>query len=499
MGSGQCHQTAAASGTTAHPQIAETHTGMVFLVGDLAYKVKKPVVTDFLDFSTLERRESACAHELVLNSRLAPDSYLGIAHFTPPGGVPEPVIVMRRHPDERRLATLVRSGEPVEDQLAAVALVLARFHASASRGREVDAAGRVDAITARWQENVTELERYAAGVVPGLDPQMVAEIGRLANDFIGGRSVLFARRIAERKMVDGHADLLADDIFCLEDGPALLDCLEFDDHLRYVDVVDDAAFLAMDLEFLGRPDLAAMFLRTYVRLAEDDSPPALGDFYVAYRAVVRAKVDCVRHTQGSAGAAADAEHHLRIALDHLRAGAVRLVLVGGGPGTGKTTLARSLAERIGAQVISTDDVRAELVGQGQISGTPGALDEGLYTRENVDAVYDAVLRRAHLALCEGNTVILDGTWRDPRHRERARQLVAESGAMMFEFACTASLDTTVDRIRSRTGTTSQVTAEIATALAERTEDSWAGAHRIDTTVALADSVAQAQEICCLAI
>lgn len=500
MGSGPCHQSAATpSGTEAHPHIAETHTGMVFLVGDRAYKVKKPVVTDFLDFSTLDRRESACAHELALNSRLAPDSYLGIAHFTPPGGVPEPVIVMRRHPDERRLASLVRRGEPVEDRLAAVALVLARFHASAARGREVDAAGRVEAISARWQENITELQRYADGIVPGVDPQVVAEIGRLATDFVGGRSVLFARRIADRKMVDGHADLLADDIFCLDDGPALLDCLEFDDHLRYVDVVDDAAFLAMDLEFLGRPDLAAMFLRTYTQLAEDDSPSALHDFYIAYRAVVRAKVDCVRHTQGSPGAAADAERHLRLALEHLRSGAVRLVLIGGGPGTGKTTLARSLAERIGAQVISTDDVRAEMVDRGQIAGTPSVLDDGLYTPANIDAVYDAVLRRAHLAMCEGNNVILDGTWHDSRHRDRARQLVADSAAMLFEFACTASLDATVDRIRTRTDTTSQVTPEIATALAERTQDSWPGAHRIDTTVPLADSVAQAQEICCLAI
>ena len=122
------------------PLTAETHTGMVFLVGDRAYKVKKPVVTDFLDFSTLESRERACAHELELNSRLAPDSYLGIGHFTPPGGGPsEPVLVMRRHPDERRLATMVRRGDEVEPELGTIALVLARFHASAARGREVDA------------------------------------------------------------------------------------------------------------------------------------------------------------------------------------------------------------------------------------------------------------------------------------------------------------------------------------------------------------------------
>lgn len=482
------------------PLTAETHTGMVFLVGDRAYKVKKPVVTDFLDFSTLESRERACAHELELNSRLAPDSYLGIGHFTPPGGGQgEPVLVMRRHPDERRLATMVRRGDEVEPEVGTIALVLARFHASAARGREVDAEARVDAITARWAENLAELKRYADGVVPGLEPDAVAETARLATDFIAGRAVLFARRIAEHKIVDGHADLLADDIFCLDDGPALLDCLEFDDRLRYVDVIDDAAFLAMDLEFLGRPDLGRFFLQEYTRLSGDDAPAALRDFYIAYRAVVRAKVDCVRYTQGHAEAADDARAHLDIARRHLRSGAVRLILVGGGPGTGKTTLARSLAERIGAEVVSTDDVRADMVRRGELTGSPGTLDEGLYSTANVDAVYDAVLRRAHLSLCEGRSVILDGTWHDGGHRDAARRLAEDVSAVMLQFACTATLDASVARIRARTETTSQVTPEIATALADRDEPAWRGAHRIDTSRPLADSVTEATEICCLAI
>ena len=192
------------------PLTAETHTGMVFLVGDRAYKVKKPVVTDFLDFSTLESRERACAHELELNSRLAPDSYLGIGHFTPPGGGPgEPVLVMRRHPDERRLATMVRRGDEVEPELGTIALVLARFHASAARGREVDAEARVDAITARWAENLAELKRYADGVVPGLEPDAVAETARLATDFIAGRAVLFSAATRLSALIAGRPVLAA--------------------------------------------------------------------------------------------------------------------------------------------------------------------------------------------------------------------------------------------------------------------------------------------------
>ena len=135
---------------------------------------------------------------------------------------------------------------------------------------------------------------------------------------------------------------------------------------------------------------ADLFLDEYRSRASDPAPLALKNFYIAYRAVVRAKVDCVRVAQGHEEAAADARRHIDIALKHLRAGTVQLIIVGGGPGTGKTTLSRALAEQLGAQVISTDDVRRELQRAGVIAGTAGVLDAGLYTPENVCTVYDEV-------------------------------------------------------------------------------------------------------------
>src|SRR5262249_28267704 len=148
-----------------------------------------------------------------------PGSYLGVAHFGGPGtGSTEPVIVMRRYPDDARLASLVRNGEPVHEHLSVIAELLARFHETARRGRVIDAAGRNRAVSARWQQNLVELQRHSGATIPR---ESLDEVARLATQFISGREAMFVQRIAERRIVDGHADLLADDIFCMPDGPAL--------------------------------------------------------------------------------------------------------------------------------------------------------------------------------------------------------------------------------------------------------------------------------------
>lgn len=484
------------SGVIASPELRETHTGIVILIGDKAYKIKKPVVTDFLDFSTFDRRERACTQEVALNRRLAPDSYVGLAYLSDPeGGPAEPVIVMRRYPDACRLATMVRAGEHVDAALLAIADTLARFHASAGRGPTIDAQASVAAVTARWRENLAELELFTESVVPA---ESIREIRRLATQFFDGRSPLLMHRITDRRIVDGHADLQADDIFCLPDGPALLDCLEFDDQLRYVDGMDDAAFLAMDLEFLGRKDLGDDFLRQYTRLSGDAAPQSLIHFYIAYRAIVRAKVDCVRYGQGHADAIDGARRHIGIALEHLRAGTVRLVIIGGGPGTGKSTLAASLAQRLDAQVVSTDDVRRRLELSGVIAGEVGVVDGGLYAAANVTAVYDAVLGSARQHLTCGRSVILDGTWRNPSQRLRARALATETGSPIVEFACRTTLAEATTRIASRpSATTSDATPEIAEALADG-DGTWSGAVSLDTSRPLTESLVEAHEICCLA-
>jgi aminoglycoside phosphotransferase family enzyme/predicted kinase len=488
-------QRACAMGGNLDAQVHETHTGVVILLGEKAYKVKKPVTTDFLDFSSLDSRQHACEREVVLNRRLAPQSYLGVAKYSGPAGEQsEPVIEMRRYPDATRLASLVEAGEPVLQHLCVIAEMLATFHREAARGPAIGAEGRADAISGRWHQNLAELEQHGVGIV---ERETVAQVTRLVDQFIAGRAALFEERLTEGRIMDGHGDLLADDIFCVPEGPALLDCLEFDDQLRYVDGIDDAAFLAMDLEFLGRPDLGDAFLGEYRRRAGDPAPTSLTNFYVAYRAVVRAKVDCIRVRQGHSEARVHARHHVDVALTRLRAATVRLVLVGGGPGTGKTTLSKGLSEQIDAQVISTDIVRRQLQGAGSLSGVAGELDRGMYSPENVAMVYDEVLRQAGLMLRHGTSVILDGTWRDQRQRERARKLAADNAVPLVELTCSLPVEVAAARIEDRAESCSDATPQIAAAL-ETNQSSSSGGYHIDTGRPLADSVAEAKRICSLA-
>jgi hypothetical protein len=225
-----------------------------------------------------------------------------------------------------------------------------------------------------------------------VDPGTLGAVGRLSESYVRAHSRLFERRIEAGRVRDGHGDLLADDIFLLDDGPRVLDCLEFDPRLRYGDVLADVAFLAMDLERLGAGVPAASFLSWYREFSGDNWPASLAHHWIAYRALVRAKVACLRQHDGDAGAAAQASELLALCHRHLRPATVRLVLVGGLPGTGKTTTANGLADRLGWTLFSSDELRHE-IGPPAGPGVSG-YRQGLYRPKITSAVYRGLLDRA---------------------------------------------------------------------------------------------------------
>ncbi|MGW9031182.1 bifunctional aminoglycoside phosphotransferase/ATP-binding protein [Streptomyces sp. NPDC055722] len=466
----------------------ETHTAIVFFVGDRAYKLKKPVDLGFLDYTTAAARRVACDRELTLNRRFAPDVYLGLGEIrSPDAEEPEPLVVMRRMPADRRLSQLIREGAAVDDVLRAVARQLATRHADAPRSREVDEQGTRDALSSRWESSFAQVRAMADN---GALPNGVAEVERLVRRYLAGRKHLFDTRIEQGRIVDGHGDLLAEDIFCLDDGPRVLDCLEFDDHLRYVDGLDDAAFLAMDLEQLGAPEAAAYFLAQYSEYSGDLAPPSLWHHYVAYRSFVRAKVSLIQARQGAPDAEAASKRLVTTTLRHLRTSAVGLTLVGGLPGSGKSTLSGALADRLGVTLLSSDRLRKELAGIPAEESAAAGYGEGLYTAEWTDKTYSTLLDHASVLLSSGESVVLDATWSDARRREAAIRVAERTGADLVALHCQSPWDVSAARLNARAPGASDADLAVATAMAAK-ELPWPEAVTIDTSGPLESAVIQA--------
>ena len=471
--------------------LAETHSAIVFFVGDRAYKLKKAVDLGFLDFRSREVREAVCHHEVEVNRRLAPDVYLGVADVTGPDGLLcDHMVVMRRLDARRRLSSLVEAGAPVDDHLWHLAHLLAAFHARSPRSAAADEAAGAASTRARWEANTDGLLGLG-GDVFGVGAVEAAH--RLAVAYIDGRGPLFGQRVSAGRAVDGHGDLLADDIFCLDDGPRVLDCIEFDDRLRLGDGLADAAFLAMDLERLGRPDLARRFLTAYGEHRGDVWPASLAHHHIAYRAAIRAKVAAIRAGQGATGAGEEARRLLRLASSHLDAARVRLVLVGGLPGTGKSVLAGGLAAAVGATVLGSDRLRKELAGIPDDQPAPAPFGAGLYGTEATGATYRALLDRAGVALGRGETVVADASWTSAAWREEARAVAERGHAELIELRCEAPPVVAAARMRRRRAGAPQpsdATPEIAAAMAGRASP-WPEAITIDTAHDEAGALASA--------
>jgi predicted kinase len=239
---------------------------------------------------------------------------------------------------------------------------------------------------------------------------------------------------------------------------------------------------------------ATRFLARYREFAGETYPDSLAHHYVAYRAHVRVKVACLRHAQGDPDAAVAARSLLDLTARHLEEGRVRLVLVGGLPGTGKSTLAAGLADATGWSVLRSDEVRKDIAGLGHTTPAPAAPGEGLYRPELTDATYTALLDRARTALELGECVILDASWSDRRHREAAAEIARTTASDCMALQCVAPTAVAEERIRRRRASgpdPSDATPKVAAAMAARFAP-WPEAAAVDTAAPVDAAVSKAQ-------
>jgi aminoglycoside phosphotransferase family enzyme/predicted kinase len=435
-------------------ELVQTHLSWVFLTGKRVYKVRKPVALGFVDFCSQSSRNQDCLREVALNRRLAPDVYLGVAPLkSGPGGAwvgPvgeslcagfEHCVVMRRLPAGRDALRLLLRGSLSEAHLEAVARMLAGLHRGSGLG--VPAPFSSEA----WLEACCEPLRVCGRVLEGVDARIapVGQLGRClerASTFERTYTDRFEARREEGRAVDGHGDLHLDHLWFEHgaDHPIAIDCLEFDAALRHIDAASEVAFLAMDLRYRDSWRLGERFLSAYAGEMDDYGLFGVVDYFIAYRALVRAKVAALASRDVGIpelqreSAAESARRHIELADRALDPpGRGRLIAVGGAVGTGKSTVSAAIADHLGGVVISADRVRKHVLGLAATDRAP----ESAYQPAARRRIYGAILDRALPVLESGRTVILDATFGCAALRDRVLTLGRQRGvpAYFVEVRC----------------------------------------------------------------
>jgi aminoglycoside phosphotransferase family enzyme/predicted kinase len=421
---------------TATVRLLQTHVSYLFITDHHVYKVKKPVNLGFLNFTTLDRRRFFCDEEVRLNRRLCPDIYLGVlevretgsgANVRGEGTIVDYAVKMKRLPEDRMLDRLLADGKVGAAEVRRVARRIAAFHLESERGGEIDAYGSVETIRHNWEENFQQVGEFLRVTI---DEEKLRLIRAWVTRFLAVNGELFAARVAGGFIRDCDGDLHAENICIRYDDVCIFDCIEFNSRFRYSDTAADLAFLLMDLDFHGRPQLAEVLLDEYRAATEDRDVALLTDFYKVYRAFVRGKVESFRlrdprmSGEEKQVACEKARRYFALARGYcLRERfPLTLIITSGLMGSGKSTVAGRLALELGLEHLSSDRVRKELAGVGEGEHSFDPYGTGLYTEERTAATYGALFDRCEALLRQGRSVVVDATFRRASDRLRFRTL-----------------------------------------------------------------------------
>jgi aminoglycoside phosphotransferase family enzyme/predicted kinase len=446
----------------------ETHISHVFLTDRHVYKLKKPVRFDFLDYSTPEKREWACQREVELNRRLARDVYVGVIPITQGrkgrlrlGGTGEPVdwvVKMRRLPTDRTLDQLIRTRTFAKSDTKELAVQLARFY------QELPPLNiNIEVYRRRIEEHIRSNELELARPEYEFDRAMLKRIHVAQLRLLRLAPEILDARVCDGRIVDGHGDLRPEHIY-FAPQPTIIDCIEFNEEFRQLDVLDELAFLAAECEHLGAAQIGDRIIDEYRTTCRDSFPQSLLHFYKCYRACVRAKVLLLRGSQVVDSVRdecrADARSYLQLADNHAsKLSPPVLLVVYGLSGTGKTNLSRKIADCLDVDLFSTDAIRQQL-----FEHSSHALhDESRYHPAKRQQVYDEMFKRAHVLLSDKLSVVLDGTFHAAALRQRAVELARRMNAEPHLIHCCCPPEVATERITARNlngGSLSDATAEV---------------------------------------
>lgn len=440
----------------------QTHISHILLAGDYAYKIKKPLNLGFLNFTSLDRRRYYCQEELRLNQRLAPDIYLDC---TPIGGDPEhptwnstPAIEyavrMRRFPQDRLLDRLLAAGQLQRLHWEVLARHLAEFHRTVAIADHSMPFGEPERVRQPMLDDFTQIR-------PLLKDSADCEILASVEHWTLAASAQLWPQLAERKangwIRECHGDLHLGNMMLDQDSRIVIfDCIEFNDDLRWIDVINDLAFLTMDLRFRGAGAFAQRLLNVYLEYSGDFTGIALLSYYQVYRAMVRAKINAIQSHQHNLPAAVRAtaltlcRDYLRLALALTQKPVPFLLITHGVSGSGKSRRTGQLLEQFPDAIrIRSDVERKRLFGLGPLDNSKSTLGNGLYAPEANARTYTRLLQFADQLLAAGHPVLVDATFMRRDHRQPFRDLATRHGVPFILLDCIADADTLRRRVADR--------------------------------------------------
>jgi len=435
-------------------ELVETHISWVFLAGEYAYKIKKPVDFGFLDFTTLAKRHHYCEEEVRLNRSWAPNLYFEVVPITVVDGKPciagegmpiEYAVRMRQFPYDMRLDRQLAIGELRGEDMLELATEIARQHLNATP--------------------IKPSERLLRGTRQQIHDNYEALAGNVSNAFLSAQrhwmesklddyGPIIAKRTKEGFFRECHGDLKLANIVRLPEGIRAFDCIEFNRDLREIDLVADYAFLTMDLKVRGAAGLASIFLNRYLELTGDYSGACLLPIYEVYRSLVRAKILGIklREVGATESAASDRramKRYCALARSLTMQRRPILVAMTGYSGSGKSWLSTRLIPGLAAIRLRSDLERKRLAGLSPAADSKSGIESGIYDRATTGAVYEQLLETAGELLRTGLNVIVDASFLSASHRRLARETAERSGAEFALVRTVASETELQKRLKNR--------------------------------------------------
>lgn len=440
--------------------IVQTHISVVALTERFAYKLKKSVHFDFLDFSSLKQRLFYCQEEVRLNRRLSSDLYLAILpiywngkalNFSPDGSIVDYIIQMRRLSDEGLLINQIQSPHFPLRRLDRLADRLISFYRNALP--QPAPFGTVATVRATVEEVTSALPDTDEQNRPSLT---VRWIKRYLSDFLRTHAPVFERRSQVGKIVEGHGDLRAEHVHIENETVTIYDCIEFSQTLRCIDWLDDIAFLLMDLDYRHAHGMAKRLERQLLAALETGEVQSLLTFYKTYRACVRGKVNRLKAAEPEVPASVQAEsrgkaeRYLQLALRYALLGSrATVVICLGGVATGKSTLANALSHQLGLPQVSSDVVRKQLYGLNPLTRLPDERRASLYAASATERVYHELTHQAGIELNRCGAVVLDATFRQERHLRALQSYCRKNQIRLLVIKTTAPPELITERLRMR--------------------------------------------------